>query len=176
MDQTLESIIGDPHLFLEELFKLMDDIELDVSKYELDHICYRVDSIENYRTKKIQLQSFGKILAETMVNGRLISTFKLNSPIIFRNRNIFLIELPSPKSGHRYSNGLEHAEFVTKDSLQSIINKYPQYAFESFGIHKKINADITLKLGPYCIRFHNQSLEDVIKQEQKYVKSKHHTK
>ena len=83
-----------------------------------------------------------------------------------------MIELPSPKSGHKYKSGLEHVEFVTKDPLQKIVDRYPQYAFEVFGIHKKINADITLKLGDYCIRFHNQSLEDVIKSELKLHKKR----
>ena len=78
-----------------------------------------------------------------------------------------MVELPAPKSSHSYTSGLEHVEFVTKEPLQKIIERYPQYSFEAFGIHKKINADITLKLGEYCIRFHNQNLEDVIKLEKK---------
>ena len=52
------------------------------------------------------------------------------------------------------------------------MDRYPQYSFKAFGIHKKINPDITLKLGPYCLRFHNQNLEDVIKLEQKMNRNK----
>lgn len=165
--KPLAEIIGDHQAFLTDLFGLIEDIELDVSKYFMDHICYRVDSEENYKLKKTDLLPHGELLIESMVNGRLISTFKLHSPIVFRDREVHLIELPAPKSGHSYKSGLEHVEFVTKDPLQKIVDRYPQYAFEVFGIHKKINADITLKLGDYCIRFHNQSLEDVIKLEKK---------
>ncbi len=167
MKKSLSDVIGDPIVFLEDLFSKIDDIELNVDKYELDHICYRVESIELYKTKKEELAHLGELLIESMVNGRLISTYKLYEPIVYKNRKIYLIELPSPKSSHSYSNGLEHVEFVTKDPLQKIIDRYPQYSFEAFGIHKKINADITLKLGDYCIRFHNQSLEDVIKLEKR---------
>ena len=164
---SLKDIITDPNEFLEKLFFMLEDIGLDVEKYPLDHICYRVESMDEYREKKKALESFGTLLIESMVNGRLISTFKLSEPIVFKNRKIELIELPSPKPGHKYKSGLEHVEFVTKDPLQKIVDRYPQYAFEVFGIHKKINADITLKLGEFCIRFHNQSLEEVIKAELK---------
>lgn len=167
MTKPLNDIITDPQIFLEKLFSMLEDIDLDVSPYYLDHICYRVASLEEYHQKKQELTEHGILLVESMVNGRLISTFKLHHPITYKNRNIDLIELPAPKSSHSYASGLEHVEFVTKEPLQKIIQRYPQYAFEAFGIHKKINADITLKLGDYCIRFHNQSLEDVIKLEKK---------
>ncbi|MDD4972969.1 MAG: VOC family protein [Bacteriovorax sp.] len=167
MAKTLAEVIGDPLVFLENIFSKIADIELKVDNYELDHICYRVQSVSEYKIKKEELSSLGELLIESMVNGRLISTFKLYGPIVYKNRKIFLVELPSPKSMHSYPSGLEHVEFVTKDPLQKIVDRYPQYSFEVFGIHKKINADITLKLGEYCIRFHNQSLEEVINLEKK---------
>lgn len=167
MKKNLHEIIGDPLIFLEDLFSKINDIELDVAPYELDHLCYRVESFEQYKSKKEELLHHGEMLIESMVNGRMIATFKLFEPIVYQKRKIYLLELPAPKPGHAYPAGLEHVEFVTKGPLQKIIDRYPQYSFEAFGIHKKINADITLKLGDYCIRFHNQSLEDVIKLEKK---------
>lgn len=175
--KSLNDSIGNAEAFLEKLFSMLEDIELDiVEKLELDHICYRVSTMEEYKTKKEELNSFGTLLVESTVNGRLISTFKLNEPIIFKNRKIFLIELPQPKNTFSYKTGLEHAEFVTREPLQKIVNRYPQFAFETFGINKKINADITLKLGDFCIRFHNQSLEDVIKLEKKNGRPKNYSK
>jgi predicted metalloenzyme YecM len=163
--KTLKDVIGDYDKFLEDIFFMLEDIDLDVENNQLDHICYRVESIDQYKSKKEELILFGELLIESLVNGRNISTFKLFEPILYKNRKIFLIELPAPKHGHSYSAGLEHVEFVTIEPLQKVVNRYPQFAFETFGIHKKINADITLKLGNYCMRFHNQSLEDVIKLE-----------
>jgi predicted metalloenzyme YecM len=168
--KSLAEVIGDPILFLDEIFSKLSDIELKVDQYELDHICYRVESLDQYKLKKAELSPLGELLVESMVNGRLISTFKLHEPIYYKKRSISLVELPSPKSGHSYKSGLEHVEFVTKEPLQKIVERYPQYSFEVFGIHKKINADITLKLGDYCIRFHNQNLEDIIKLEKKMHK------
>jgi predicted metalloenzyme YecM len=170
MQKSLNEIIGDPIVFLNDLFSKLDDIGLEVDKYELDHICYRVESLEQYKIKKVELGFLGELLIESMVNGRLISTFKLNEPIAYNNRKIYLVELPAPKPAHSYKSGLEHVEFVTKEPLQKIVDRYPQYSFQVFGIHKKINADITLVLGEYCIRFHNQSLEEIIKLEKKMNK------
>ena len=170
MTRSLNDIISDPIVFLEKLFEMLDDIGLEVDQYLLDHLCYRVESVNEYKQKKAELESFGELLAETMVGGRLISTFKLHNPIEFRNRKINLIELPSPKPSHSYKSGLEHVEFVTTLPLSKIVEKYPQYKFEVFGINKKINADVTLKLGEYCIRFHNKSLEDVIKFERRQAR------
>ncbi len=170
--KALNDIITDPHVFLEKLFGMIEDIDLDVDKYFLDHLCFRVASEAEYQEKKKELINHGELLIESMVNGRMIATFKLHSPIVFKNRKIDVLELPAPKPGHSYQSGLEHVEFVTKDPLQKIVDRYPQYAFEVFGIHKKINADITLKLGEYCIRFHNQTLEDVIKEEKKIAAKK----
>jgi predicted metalloenzyme YecM len=175
--KTLNDCIGDSHIFLDSLFTMISDIELNiVDSLVLDHICYRVGTLNEYKTKKEELLTFAELLVESMVNGRLISTFKLFEPIVFNKRSIFLIELPQPKNTFTYKTGLEHAEFVTKEPLQKIVNRYPQFAFETFGINKKINADITLKLGDYCIRFHNQSLEDVIKLEKTNGRPKNYSK
>ena len=165
--KNLSSIIGDPIVFLDQIFSKLEDIGLAVDKYELDHICFRVKTIAEYKEKKEELNEFGVLLVESMVGGRLISTFKLHEPIVFQERKISLLELPAPKPTHSYPTGLEHVEFVTKEPLQKIVDRYPQYSFQVFGINKKINADITLVLGEHCIRFHNQSLEEIIKFEKK---------
>ena len=167
--KNLNDIITDPIVFLNDLFSRLEDIDLDVKDYFLDHICYRVAGQEEYLSKKQDLLEHGNLLIESMVNGRMIATFKLHSPIVFKDRKIDVLELPAPKSQHAYTTGLEHVEFVTKKPLQSIVDRYPQFAFEVFGIHKKINADITLKLGEYCIRFHNQTLEEIIELEKKLL-------
>lgn len=166
---NLTEIIGDPIVFLDEIFHQLKDLNLDVSPYFLDHLCYRVKSVSEYEEKKAALGTMGTLLIESMVNGRLISTFKLHDPIVYEGRLIDVLELPSVKPHQSYESGLEHVEFVTTDSLYSIVEKLPALAFEVGGIDKKINADITLKLKKHCIRFHNQSLEDVIEEEKKHV-------
>lgn len=167
--KSLNDIITDPVLFLDKLFTLMEKAGMNVDKYYLDHICYRVGSESEYQEKRAELNLHGEMLIESMVNGRLIATYKLHSPILYRGRKIDVLELPAPKPGHSYASGLEHVEFVAEESLQSIVDTYSSCSFETQGINKDINADITLRLGEYCIRFHNQTLEDVIVEEKKLM-------
>ncbi|MBC7712862.1 MAG: VOC family protein [Rhizobacter sp.] len=165
MAKALSDIITDPHVYLENLFSKIESIGLNVDDCFLDHICYRVATDDEYQTKKVELLDHGILLIESMVNGRMISTYKLNVALHFNNRIIDVLELPAPKPGASYSSGLEHVEFVTKEPLKNIVARYPALKFETFGIDKEINADITLKFEGQCIRFHNQTLEDVIAAE-----------
>ena len=165
--KTNQDVLGDYNHFLEHIFTMFDELDLMVKIEQVDHLCYRVKTHADYEAKKIEFNEIGELLIESMVNGRNICTYKLHTPIVFKDKTIPLIELPAPKNSHSYNNGLEHLEFVTKEPLQKIVDRHPHLMFETFGINKKINADITLKLGDYCIRFHNQSLEDVIKLEKR---------
>lgn len=165
MNKTLNDIITDPQIFLDEIFSEIEKSKIDVSDCYLDHICYRVATLSEYETKKSELSKLGELLIESMVNGRLISTFKFHSPIIYKDRKIDVIELPAPKPNKTYKSGLEHVEFVTTKTLKEFVELYPHLTFETSGIDKKINADVTLHFGEYCIRFHRQTLEDVIKEE-----------
>ncbi len=164
MDE-LKKIIGDYDIFLDSVFAMIEDIDLDVEKLPVDHLCYRVETLNEYEEVKNLLSPLGHLLTEAEINGRPISTFKLHQAIVYKNRSIPMIELPAPKEEKAYKSGLEHLEFVTKEPLQKIVNRYPMVAFETYGIHKKVNPDITLKLGAYCIRFHNDDLETIIKKE-----------
>ena len=166
---SLADIITDPHTYLEDLFGRLEALNLDVSPYYLDHICYRVATQAEYDEKKIALLTYADLIIESMVNGRMISTYKLHSPIIFKDRKIDVLELPAPKPGHTFESALEHVEFVTTGPLKDLVDKYSALPFQTAGIDKELNADITLKLPGLCIRFHNQSLEEVIEIEKKLM-------
>ena len=165
--KTNQDVLGDYNKFLDDIFTMFEELDLMVKIEAVDHICYRVKTLDDYKNKKVEFNEIGELLIESMVNGRNICTYKLNTPLIYKDKTIPLVELPAPKNSHSYNNGLEHLEFVTKEPLQKIVDRHPHLMFKTFGINKKINADITLKLGDYCIRFHNQSLEDIIKLEKK---------
>jgi hypothetical protein len=167
MKAKLADIISDPIIYLENLFLKISAMNINVESFEIDHICYRVSSNTEYEIKKLELLQFGELLIESMVNGRMISTFKLFNPIHFKDIKIPLIELPAPKTGASIASGLEHIEFVVPFDLKNLLVLYPHVPFDLKGIDKKINADITLKFSGECIRFHNQSLEEIIELEKK---------
>lgn len=125
----LESHISSPTTFLDKVFSSLDEAGVDVSNFFLDHICYRVESAEAYEEYKTILANFGTLLSETAIQGRPIATYKLHDPIVYKDRSIPLLELPSPKPGIPYPRGLEHAEFVIDCSFQEFMAQYPHISF-----------------------------------------------
>lgn len=154
---------------------------------QLDHICYRVETKDEYQELYHQLVKEGAdLLVEDSINGRLISTFKLQNPIIVDDREIYLLELPMPKNGSPYHSGWEHAEFVV-GILYSIVScqllgpdvdliefskRYPNLSLEwdLSGSSKASNPDVRIEListfvGKMSAKFHHLSLDRVIELE-----------
>ena len=164
--ESISILLGDVFNFLTKIISTLQKEGIDVSKCELDHICYRVESNEKYEEYKQKLSALGELLTETEINGRLISTYKLKEPIEFKGRKIFCVELPSPKEGVHYPEGLEHAEFVIKDSFEDFMSKHPNVRFDTKDISKPINPDISITYKGFSVKFHHKPLEYVIKYEQ----------
>ena len=112
------------------------------------------------------LSKYGSILSQEEVGGRLISTFKLKQPIIYKTREIDCIELPSPKEGSFYEQGYEHAEFVIDEKFSQFINRHPTVNFSTRAISKKTNPDISIGYDGISVKFHHEALESVIKNQQ----------
>lgn len=158
------SILPSPLPFLEELFDLLAEHHLDVSDLELDHICYRVETMERYSELKAIIPSFGRIGHTAIIGGREIMTVFLYVPIFFTGRAIHTLEIPAPKEGRVYQEGYEHAEFVIQESFESFQKRYPHLDFDMRGVSKPINPDMPLKLSDkISVKFHYSSLAYVVK-------------
>jgi predicted metalloenzyme YecM len=149
-------------IFLDEIFLGLQKIKVDVDNFELDHICYRVDSIERYDSLAQKLKRKHTLLAESNVNGRPISNFLLNRPIIYKSREISVLEVPSPKKGTNYQEGYEHVEFVIDGDLEDFIKNNPDVDFDLKGFYKPINRDARVSFGPISVKFHEQTLREII--------------
>jgi predicted metalloenzyme YecM len=198
-----ESCITDAEAFLSYLQEnvplfitsVLDELkmryEMDLAMRQADHVCYRTGSILQYSTLVNSLRAATddfRILTESVVGGRLISTFKLTTPITINttdgNRIIDVIEIPSPKVGSPYHAGLEHVEFVIGDESQKSpmsseahhvaltdwICRYPAVSWSSKALDKVCNPDVSTRLGipkygTIAVKFHLLPLEDVIKFE-----------
>jgi predicted metalloenzyme YecM len=112
-------------------------------RWLIDHLCYRVTTEELYTTRKDEFEQFGILLVESMVNGRLIATYKLHKPIVFKTWRIPLVELPAPKAGKPFATGFEHIEVVCDASTK-------EHEVEMDGC---------------AIKFHHRTLEDIIAEE-----------
>ncbi|MEL7163075.1 MAG: VOC family protein [Bacteroidota bacterium] len=162
-----------PQAFLAALFTDLEPTPGALDHLFLDHICYRVTSTKRYESLRDALLTDGhELLVEGPINGRRISTFRLQSPIRYAAREIPLLELPEPKPGSPYPEGYEHVEFVTARPLAEFIPwltehlGIPTTELDRKGMAKKSNADVRVRLGEgRSVKFHERSLAEVIAEE-----------
>ena len=140
----------------------MVDRSLKIDIIEIDHLCYRTSSLTNYYETKKKFENYGDCLIESEVGGREIATFKLHSPIEYKNYVIDLIEVPAPKAGISTREGFEHIEFVVDQSFGDIISNNPNCNFDKKGLTKELNPELVLKFSDSAIKFHHKSLEHII--------------
>lgn len=165
-------MLPDPHLFLTRLLSQLELAAGALDHLPLDHICYRVESIADYRCLKNRLLTDNELLAESPINGRRIATFRMARPFRHGDREIWLLELPEPKEGSPYPAGWEHAEFVTDRPLAEfeewMISELGFSAGEvdRSGLGKPLNADLRVRLKDgLSVKFHELPLDEVIRLE-----------
>lgn len=164
----LKEVIGDYPTFLDDILAKVVEDGFDLTDFvQIDHMCYRTVSAENYAQKKSELEAVAKLLGETMINGRPISTFRLNEPVLHDPWRIDSIELPAPKAGAEHVEGLEHVEFVLYDDIPTFLKKYEDKPFEMRAADRGINPEIGLQLGEYSVKFHLLNLPTVVYLERK---------
>lgn len=158
----IQIILGCPVGFLDDLFNQIEHHGLDVSKFYMDHICYRVASLEDYDSLKSKLLEHGQLLSDKIIGGRPISVIQLYEVYHYNGRYINVVELPAPKSGSDYNKGYEHVEFVTPMPLDQFISNHSSIAFDLKGMTKRVNRDVRLQLNGCSAKFHEHSLKYVI--------------
>lgn len=152
--------------FLENLQTQMkaEQVQFD-PHWDVDHICYRADSLEKYLHLKSEFSKFSELLIETDVNGRPIATYKLHQPIQFFDWYITIVELPAPKPNKIIAEGFEHIEVVCDMSFENLKKRFLQCSFNESGAKKLFNAELEMIVGGVNIKFHHISLESVVRLE-----------
>src|SRR5580700_696367 len=144
---ALETVIGDYPSFLKQVLKEIRGAGFDLSDFvQMDHMCYRVPSLERYTLKKSELTKVGKLLGEAQINDRPIAVFRLREPVYCENWRIDTLELPAPKNGVKTIEGLEHVEMVLFDDKEAFLKKYSDKSFEMQAADRGINPEIVFRL------------------------------
>lgn len=169
MKAEAAKILASVPAFIESIVEESLNIGIDIRTYSMDHFCFRVETQEQYDSYKAAFNAHGKLISEAHISGRPIATFKLTQGIrILENRMIDCIEIPAPKEGTPYPLGLEHVECVVPEALTVFIQRFPHLKFDLRAMKKPINPEVALKLpSGKSVKFHNQSLEQVIEIENK---------
>lgn len=148
--------------FLEKIFSYLQEYKIVLNDWRIDHLCYRTSSQQNYEITKSLFEKKGDCLFESEVNGRMIATYKLFDPIEYKGHIIDLVEVPAPKIMKETPEGFEHIEVVVDISFEEILNLYPHCQFEKNALQKKVNPELEIEFKDCSIKFHHQSLEDII--------------
>lgn len=153
--------------FMTKIRSNLRDLKLVVEDKSIDHACYRVASEAGYQKQKSNLSLLGELLAESLIGGRKISTYKLYQPLVDDSgASISVLELPSPKKNNHYADGFEHIEVVMEKSFKDFSKLYPNIIFDWSGADKKINPELRIKFDDnYSVKFHHQTLQEIIKNE-----------
>lgn len=164
----LADVIGEYTTFLNDVLDAVEAEGFDINDFsQIDHLCYRTTSVENYEEMQSALEAVANLVGETVVAGRPISTYRLIEPIYHDIWRIDAIELPAPKPGNSYEEGLEHLEFVIFDDIPTFLSKYDGKPFDLKAADRGINPEISLSLGSYQVKFHLLSLPAVVYIENK---------
>lgn len=160
-------LIGDYHSFVKSVNIGLERNGIRRSELSmLDHLCYRVENLDRYELVKRELATRAFLIDESEVSGRLISTFAFDDPLDTGDWRIPYLELPQPKKGSPYREGLEHAEFVVIGDLLRFQRNHPSLPFDEKGMKKDINPELGLKRDGLSVKFHELQLGAVCRIEQ----------
>lgn len=152
--------------FISQQLAHLDQLGMLPHIREIDHVCYRVADMQTYDSLKRTISGSAALLTETNVNGRPIAVYRLHAPLVIGDFSVSLFELPAPKPGRPYQEGYEHIEAVVSESLPVFRDLFPATTFEVANMHAAVNPDIQITTPSGVVKFHNQSLADVIAAEQ----------
>lgn len=182
----VQAVIGDYRHFMSTLTDRLSQDGLDVARYEMDHICYRCSSWEEYtQICSTMVPEYGKLLSQCIIGTRPICTIQFHSPVTHGKHSVTCLEVPAPKQGSEYESGLEHAEFVVGTNSDSVLGNKVLVSFMEFcekagiqlklnskSMNKSINADVSVKydssIGTISAKFHARPLYEVVAYEQEH--------
>ena len=162
---NIDKFLKQGETFFSNLINEMKSQSIDVKPESADHLCFRVNSPDEYTFYKSEILNYAKLLTEAMVNGRPICTFKMKQGFKFDHHTIELLELPFPKPGSDYKTGFEHAEFVLNESFQNYQARHTSVEFKIAG-NKNLNPELCVKTKSGQAKFHYSSLDRVIEIEE----------
>lgn len=167
MNETLHKLLGNYETFIRVIASELAASGIARSEISMmDHICYRVETLERYAIMKEQFAAIADIKGESLVSGRNIATFEFKEYIVIDDWVVPYLELPEPKEGSPYAEGLEHAELVVVGSLDKFETRHRELTFERKGMDKPINPELGFKTPKAAMKFHEQQLGAVVRIEQ----------
>lgn len=149
--------------FIKKILDKLDELGIDVSNLNMDHIGYQASSNEDYDNLVSEFDAIGERVSEAVVGGRRVGIYKLNEPLRFRQYVNTAIELIAPKADQVCPSALEHIEFVI-DGFENFMKKYPDVQWDTSAISQSDFPMIKLKLDKDIqVKFHLTPVLEIVK-------------
>lgn len=162
----MKDILGDYEAFIGAIDRGLEAAGIKRDELVMmDHVCYRVETIERYHQLRSKFGEEAVFLGENDVNGRMIAVFEFKEYLLGSGWTVPYLELPAPKEGSLYTEGLEHAELVVAGSLERFLDRHQDLEFDLKGMSKVINPEAGLKTAAMSVKFHEQALGAVVRIE-----------
>ncbi|MEZ9357852.1 hypothetical protein BCU83_03045 [Vibrio breoganii] len=170
--------------FAEEIAVLGQELGLDLSQFQADHIALRINDSALAKLAHEAWSELGATISQAQINGRPIVVIAFDTPITAGAWSIDCLELPYPAKGKIYpAQDWEHIEFVipsdkvdAQDYLQDIKQRFPSVNLET-GMKMKLsspkgegerlaNPTVAFKKDGVCIKLHPHPLKKIVESEQ----------
>lgn len=156
-------VLDNYETFIKGLLEKIEELGIDVSDLDMDHIGYQASSNDDYDRLRTEFDKLGERLSEEIVGGRRVGIYKLNAPLQYQQYTNTAIELVAPKEGQIFPSALEHVEFVLKETFESFMKRYPGIAWDTSAISQPDFPMIKLKLDKYIqVKFHLTPVLDIV--------------
>jgi predicted metalloenzyme YecM len=154
--------------FIENILKKLDELGVEVSDLDMDHIGYQASSNKDYDKLRTEFDGIGERVSEELVGGRRVGIYKLKESLCYQQYTNNAIELVAPKEGQICPSAFEHAEFVITDSFESFMKKYPSISWDTSAISQPDFPMIKLKLDKNIqVKFHLIPVLEIIESKKK---------
>ncbi len=142
--EKMTACFGDLVEFEQKIQQLAEIAQIDLSRFEIDHLAVRMNSNETAEQWKAMLLQGANCLKESEINGRPICLFELHQNIKFCNHNVKIVELPFPKEKTYICEGWEHIEVVFPMLKNESIKEWSARTLDFFKLNS--NENLNLKI------------------------------
>ena len=162
----MKELLGDVDSFIANINRGLD--EAGIERWELamlDHVGVRAETYEEYLQNLDKFQDLGDDMGAIEIEGRPINIINLYDPIKVGGWVIPHVEVIAPKASSPYPSGLEHAEFVTVQTLGDFERHHSELNFIRDAMHRRPNPELKYRENGISVKFHRMSIGTVIELE-----------
>ena len=178
------ALLADFQDFEQKIYSLVQQLNVDFTQYEIDHLSLRVNTEQTAKAWLTLLLEHGSVLSDNLINGRVIYLIQLHEPLRLVQQEVDVVELPFPKDKHYPQETWEHIEVVVPflpnetaaEWLARIKNTFLWNQPKRFKVktsepkgcgEKLLNLSVAVSFvdkmqNPTCIKFHPYSIKQIV--------------